>query len=145
MTGHARVNYFELVEENNESLLMFDPHKRTIKIYWNGTVEEETAKTILNTGTDMIEEGKVDRILLSREFLSEFSTEARNWIKDDLLKTRGQSLVSKIYRVATVKPTSTIGNVFSALINSSIKLLFPDLKMKQFINEVDATEWLLSD
>ncbi len=145
MVGIAKVNYFELIEENNESLLMLDPYKKTIKIYWNGLVEMETAKILLNKGADLIEEGKVDRILLNREFLTEFTTDARNWIKDGLLKTRGKKLVDKIFKVAVVKPNTTMGNLFSSLISSTIKLVFPRLFMKQFSGEAEATEWLLSD
>ena len=145
MLGHASVNYFELVAEKNESLLMLDPYKRTIKIYWNGTVDLETVETLLNKGADLIGEDKVDRILLNREFLTEFTSEARNWIKEDLLKTRGRKLVAKVFKVATVKPNSTMGNLFSALVSSSIKLVFPKLNMKQFSGEEEATNWLLSE
>ena len=141
MIGNAKINYFELVEELNESLLMYDPHKKTAKIYWNGDVDKETAKSILSKVLELIEEETATRLLLSREFLSEFTDDARTYM-ESLLKEKESVMVRNLERVAIVKPDSKKGNLFASLVTSSIKLIVPRLIMKQFSSEEEASEWL---
>ncbi|MEO1253626.1 MAG: STAS/SEC14 domain-containing protein [Bacteroidota bacterium] len=113
-----------------------------MKIEWHGQVALETASELLNKGADFVEKDVCSKILLNRKNLQEFTKEARNWIKEDLLKKRAKILVHKVEKVATVKSSTNIGNMFATILSTATKLVFPGLSMNNFETEEEAIEWL---
>ena len=133
---------FEKVKELNGSNTLIDKKNKVVKIVWNGIVSEETAKVMLTTGADLIDSGLCDKLLLNRKGLEEFSTEARVWIKQDLLKNRAKKLVNKVSKVATINSSTIMGGIFANFISTAIKLVFPNLTMTKFESEEEAMNWL---
>jgi len=123
---------FKYITEKEGSMLLLDITNKIAKVVWNGEVNKETASFILNEGADLIEDGSATMLLLNRKNLTQFSKEARQWIKDDLLKNRGKVLIHRVRKVATVKSTTTMGNLFANVVSSAIKIVFPKLKMTHF-------------
>lgn len=142
MPDYTTEEHSELILAKSNGRLLHDPIKKIAKIRWEGVVDLETAKTIVNKGAFLVESGQADKVLLNREHLTEFTSEARQWI-NYLVKTRGKRAIKNIHKVATVKPNTTMGHLFSTLVTSSIKLIYPRLSMKQFNTEAEAQEWLL--
>ncbi len=132
----------EFVLEENNCHVLIDRVNKLVMIKWQGYVELDTAKKILLAGSNFIEDESATRILLNRKNLDQFSKETNKWIKDDLLKNRAKKLVHLVEKVATVKSGTTIGNLFSNLISTSIRIVFPGLKMKSYDNEAEALNWL---
>ena len=87
---------FELIKKKNGSFLFVDEKNRIVKITWYDKVDLDTAQTLLDHGADLIESGYYKNILLNRKELKEFSTEARIWIKNDLLINRGRKLIQNV-------------------------------------------------
>ncbi|MEP5613660.1 MAG: hypothetical protein ABJP45_15520 [Cyclobacteriaceae bacterium] len=138
-----KIHSFEVILELNSSVVSVDYESKIVKIEWHGVVDLNTASLLLEKGADMIESGYCTKLLLNRENLQEFSTEARLWIKQDLLNNRGKRLVRKVSRVATVRSASAMGGVFANFISSGIKLVFPSLKLSNFDSENEAFDWLV--
>ncbi|MEP1095856.1 MAG: hypothetical protein ABJG78_12145 [Cyclobacteriaceae bacterium] len=138
-----KIHSFEVILELNGSIVAVDYESKIVKIEWHGVVDLDTATELLEKGADMIESGYCNRLLLNRENLKEFSTEARVWIKQDLLKNRGKRLVRKVGKVATVRSSSAMGSIFANFISSGIQLVFPSLKLSNFDSENEAFDWLV--
>ncbi len=134
---------YVILREDMGSYVSINKTEKIIRIEWNGIVDEEVAKNILTVGADQIANGNATSILLNRRNLKEFSTAARLWIKEDLLKNRAKALVKNVDKVATVNSVSSMGAIFANFISSAIKLVFPNLSMKKFQTEDEALEWLL--
>lgn len=140
---NSETSGFETICEKSGSLTLVDLKNKIVKIEWHGTVDLTTAKEILTKGADLIEAGHCNRLLLNREGLAAFSTEARIWIKQDLLRTRAKKLVSKVQKVATVSAATSIGKIVSNFVSTAIKLVFPGLQMSKFEGEGAAMDWLV--
>ncbi len=139
----VKIRNFELIKEINGGCVSADYESKIVKIDWDGKVEVETAREILSKAADMIEAGHCDKLLLNRKELKEFSTEARLWIKEDLLKNRARKLVKYVHKVATVSSKTVMGGIFANFISAGIQLVFPKLKMHKFDTESEAMDWLL--
>ncbi|MEO9872626.1 STAS/SEC14 domain-containing protein [Ekhidna sp.] len=137
------IQTFDFVSEENGSLLLLNKELRIVKIEWHGRVDAHTASEILNKGADLIEKGICTRLLLNRKELDEFTKEARQWIKDDLLKKRAKSLVHKVEKVATVKSVTKMGNLFATILSTATRIVFPGLKMNNFDTEEEAISWMV--
>lgn len=135
---------YKILESRNDSTLLIDEENQIVKILWVGEVDELTASYLLTRAANEIENGYAKRILLNRKFLGQFTTEARKWIKDDLLKGRAKKMAHMVDKVATVKSSTTMGDLFATLVSSSIKIVFPRLNMSRFDTESEARKWLLS-
>lgn len=135
---------YRMLESMNDSTLFIDVENQIVKILWVGEVDELTASFLLTKAANEIEAGNATKILLNRKFLSQFTTEARKWIKEDLLRGRAKTLVHQVDKVATVKSSTSMGNLFATLVSSSIKIVFPNLNMSRFDTEIQARKWLLS-
>ncbi len=128
----------------DESELMINNVNGIVKVVWNGIVNLETAQALLTRGADFIEDGTCDKIILDRQLLEEFTTDARMWIKNDLFKNRAKRLASNVSKMAMIEPQSVMGRIVSKMISSVIPLIFPNLKTKKFSQEADAYQWLTS-
>ena len=137
--------YFQFVIVKGHSSLLIDKPNKILKVIWSGEVDKDTASVLLTRGADLVEAGSASKLLLNRKELMHFSKGAKNWIKEVLLKQRAKKLVNKVLKVATVKSSSAIGNLFSNVITSAIRMIFPNLKMNQFETEEEALYWLLAD
>lgn len=138
-----KIHSFETIMEVNGSGVFVDYENGIVKIEWHGEVDLSTASVLLEKGADMIESGFCHRLLLNREGLKEFSTEARLWIKNDLLKNQGSKLVRKVSKAATVRSTTVKGSIFADFISSGIQLVFPNLRLSSFDSEDEAFDWLV--
>lgn len=136
---------YTILKEVNGSTVSLNKEKDIVRIEWDGVVDIEEAKTILTIGADQIEKGTAKNLLLNRKNLEEFSTAARLWIKEDLLKGRAKKLVKQVHKVAMVNASSTMGSVFANFISTAIKLVYPNLSMSKFQSEDEALEWLLKE
>lgn len=134
---------FFLISEFQGSSISIDFESRIVKIAWQGIVDEQTASHLLTLGADAIENETVDKILLDRQGLKEFTTEARIWIKHDLLKSRAKKLVSKVEKIATINPSQSKGSIFANFISAGIKMVFPNLKMEKFNSVDEALHWFI--
>lgn len=136
---------FKIAKKENGSVFSLDTDFMISRISWVGVVTETTAKTLLTCGADSVEHHGYKKLLLDRRDLVEFSTEARVWIKQDLLKKRARRIVGKVEKVATIGATNAKGNIFSNFISSGIRMIFPKLEMKKFDNLPEAIIWLRED
>ena len=134
---------FKTIHSNGGSHVALDYDNEIVRIEWHGTMDEVVARDILSVGGDQIEKGQATRILLDRRNLKEFTTGARIWIKNDLLKNRAKALVKKVSKVATINSTSPLGSIFSNLISTAVKLVYTNLSMEKFGTEEEAIKWLL--
>ncbi|MEP1921492.1 MAG: hypothetical protein ABJI55_11905 [Ekhidna sp.] len=141
-TGN-RMGNFKIIEIKKGSSLSLDSVNAIVKIEWEGHVNLETAQFLLTRAADEIEKGIATKILLNRKSLEQFANDARKWIKDDFLRGRARTLVHLVEKVATVKSSTKIGDLFASVVSSSIKLVFPRLRMSRFDTEDEATKWLL--
>ena len=132
------------VKKINGSTFYLDPNNKLVCISWSGVVTGETAKTLLSLGADVVEQKGYTHLLLDRRRLIEFDTEARIWIKNDLLKSRARHLAVKVKRLAYLNSADTKGSIFSNFISAGIKMVFPNLTMKKFDSPKEAVRWLLS-
>ena len=135
----------EVVLEDNECHVQFNQEHKIVVIKWFGIVDLPTAQNILMKGSNFIEDGRATRILLDRRNLNQFSKEASKWIRDDLLRNRAKKLVHLVDKVATVKPRTAIGTIFSNVVSTAIRIVFPGLRMKSYDNQVEAFEWLIEE
>ncbi|MEP1095179.1 MAG: hypothetical protein ABJG78_08725 [Cyclobacteriaceae bacterium] len=135
---------FEVLKELNGSSVAVDYQNKIVKVEWDGIVDLATVNIILNKAADLIEVGHCDKLLLNRKNLKEFTTEARIWIKQDLLRNRAKKLVNKVVKVATVNSSTAMGGVFANFISTAIKLIFPKLSMVKFSSQQEGLDWLLS-
>ena len=136
---------FELVQAKNSCQLLLDQEHSIIKISWKGKVGAETASFLLSKALNIIKEGDASTLLLDRTYLDEFSKGARMWIKEDFLTKRVKPISHLIEKIATVKPITPMGGIFSNLISAAIKIVMPFMKMAEFRDEVDACQWLVND
>ena len=139
----SSVSAFDVVLKEGVSTLSVDRNSKVLKITWHGRLNLDSTSKILNRGIEFIENGACDKILLNRIHLEEFTKDANDWIKQDILKARGKSLVHKVEKVATVKSTTTMGNLFATVASSAIKIVYPNLNMRNFDSEENAIDWLL--
>ena len=137
--------YFQFVIVKGHSSLLIDKPNKILKVIWSGEVDKDTASVLLTRGADLVEAGSASKLLLNRKELMHFSKGAKNWIKEVLLKQRAKKLVNQVLQVAIVKSSSAIGNLFSNVITSAIRMIFPNLRMNQFETEEEALYWLLAD
>lgn len=141
-TDTIEIEKFETIAARSGSSALVDLKNKIVKIEWHGIVDLGTASEILNHGAGLIEKGHCNKLLLNRKNLVEFTADARLWIKQDLLIKRAQKLVSRVERVATVNPSSTMGNVFANFLTTGIKIVFPNLRISKFDSEEAAIDWL---
>ncbi|MCR9251698.1 MAG: hypothetical protein NXI20_14830 [bacterium] len=137
------MNYTVIIEKEGSQLLV-NYEQRILKVVWSGKVSLDTAQTILNLGGDFIEDETCDKIILDRLLLEEFSTDARLWIKNDLLKNRAKRLSSKVSQMAMIEAQTSIGAIFSKMISAAITLIIPNLKTKRFKSLDEANSWMTS-
>ena len=126
------------------SCLSIDRMNKIVKVDWKGTVDLATTKLLLTQAADLIEADEAKRLLLNRKNLTEFSKQARLWIREELLMKRAKLIVHKVEKIAAVKSSSDMGKVFAHIISTSIKVVFPRLKLVEFQSEEDARHWLIS-
>lgn len=136
------VENFKFVFEKNGCFVLLERDAKIVKVIWYGKVDLETASAILTRGADLVEEGLADKLLLNRRELIEFDKEARNWIKEDLLKVRAKRIVHLVDKVATINSKTTLGNLFATVVSTAIRLFYPSLRMSSFETEEDAASWL---
>ncbi len=131
------------VKKMNGSTFYLDPNNKIVCISWSGVIDGNTAKTLLLLGAEAVESKGYTRLLLDRRRLVEFDTEARVWIKNDLLKSRARHLAARVERLAYLNSSDTKGSIFSNFISAGIKMVFPNLTMKKFDKPNIAVKWLL--
>ena len=132
---------FKIVKKVEGSIFSLDPKNKISRISWFGEVTEETASKLLTLGADSGEFHGYNKLILDRRELTEFTTEARVWIKHDLLKTRAKKIVNKVDKVAFIGSRNTRGNIFSNFLSSAIGLVFPKLEMERFVDLREAIKW----
>ena len=134
---------FKIVKKLEGSVFSLDPKNKISRISWSGEVSENTARTLLTLGANSVEFHGYNKLILDRRELTEFSTEARVWIKHDLLKTRAKKIVNRVEKVAFIGAKNTRGNIFSNFLSSAIGLVFPKLDMERFQDLRQAVIWLI--
>jgi hypothetical protein len=133
---------FDFIKELNGSRFELNNEHKISRITWSGSVNLETASSLLTLGANSVENSGFTKLILDRSNLTEFETEARVWIKG-LLKTRAKKIVKKVERMAMINAKTAKGTIFSNFIGSAINMVMPDLYMKKFDNEDEALTWLL--
>jgi hypothetical protein len=133
---------FDFIKELNGSRFELNKEHKISRITWSGSVNLETASSLLTLGANSVENSGFTKLILDRSNLTEFETEARVWIKG-LLKTRAKKIVKKVERMAMINAKTAKGTIFSNFIGSAINMVMPDLYMKKFDNEDEALTWLL--
>ena len=139
-----KIRNFQVVKELNGSSTLVDYSNKIVKVEWEGIVDLATATLLFNASAELVENGQCDKVLLNRKNLTEFTTEARIWIKQEFLKNRSKQLDRKIMKVATVRSISATGSIFSNYINRGIKLVFPRVTLSKFDTEHEAVNWLVA-
>ena len=127
------------------STLLFDSENKIVAVRWSGKVKKETAAYLLGIGASLVESDSATKILLNRADLEEFPKDTREWIRQDLLKNTGRRLAHKVEKVATIKSNTEMGSLYSNVISSAIKIMFPRLKVVHFDDERSALDWFLSE
>lgn len=136
---------FELLVTKDGSSVLLDRENAVVKVSWIGKVGAETASYLFSKALNEIKEGNATSLLLDRSHLEEFSKGARLWIKEDFLTQRVKPFSHQITKVAAVKPTTSMGGIFSNLISAAIRIVMPFLAMAEFHSEKDAFNWLVDD
>ena len=134
---------FKIIHMKNGSTFEIDTKNQISRVVWNGVINANTVQELVKKGADSVEFGSYDKLLLNRANLLEFTTEARVWLKE-LLKNRASKIVDMVGKVAVVKATTLKGNVFSNFIGAAIRIVMPNLQMKEFETEKEAINWLTS-
>lgn len=136
---------FKLLKRFGENKLYLDEDLGIVKVSWHGMVDQQEAAAILSKGADLLEVGLANKLLLDRKHLIEFTTEARIWIKNEIIKRRGNKLIKRLNRLATVNADSSRGSVFSNFLTSAIKIVYPNLKTGRFKTVEEAINWLIAE
>ena len=134
---------FQVVHLKNGSTFEVDSMNAISRVAWNGVIDAKTVKDLVKMGADSVEYGSYNKLLLDRSNLLEFTTDARVWLKE-LLKNRASKIVDMVEKVAIIKATTLKGNVFSNFIGAAIKIVMPNLEMREFDTEREAINWLTS-
>lgn len=124
---------------------VIDARNKIVTVTWDGIVDLEAASTILNFGADRIADESVNKLILNRTRLNRFDTEARIWIKEEIIKRRGAKLSRKLRKLAIVKEQSAAASIFGNFITSSIRIVYPRLRVKKFDAIEEATKWAMED
>ena len=134
---------FKIVAQRDKSLVLYDAENKLIEIQENGYVDMLTAKTLRETATEHIAKYDVNKLLLNRRWLGEYSKDARKWIINEYYKGQKQLLNEQIELVATIKPIDSIGGIYAHLLSTNLKIFLPTVTLVDFDQEADAMGWLL--
>ena len=134
---------FKIVAQREKSLLLYDAENKLLEIQENGYIDMLTAKTLREKATEHIAKYDVNKLLLNRRWLGEYSKEARKWIINEYYKGQKQLLKEQIELVATIKPVDSIGGIYAHLLSTNIKIFLPTVTLVDFDQEADAMGWLL--
>ena len=134
---------FKIVAQREKSLLLYDAENKLLEIQENGYIDMLTAKTLREKATEHIAKYDVNKLLLNRRWLGEYSKEARKWIINEYYKGQKQLLNEQIELVATIKPVDSIGGIYAHLLSTNIKIFLPTVTLVDFDQEADAMGWLL--
>lgn len=135
---------FRIIKEVNGSKFMLDEVNRISRINWLGSVNQETAATLLKLGGDSVEFQGYSKLILDRRGLREFDTEARIWMKG-FIKGRAKRIVGKVDKLAMVNRQSGSGSIFANFIGSAIRMVMPNLSIKKFSSIFDALDWIMEE
>jgi hypothetical protein len=125
----------------NGSFFEVDQTNGIAKITWRGNVDIQTAKHIVVHCARAIEKGS-EKLLIDQSSLNQFDTEARLWIKVFIKSSIG-NVANKLQILASIKPNTAKGNIFSHFASDELKAALPGLKMKKFDFLEEAIDWLL--
>ncbi|MEQ8907509.1 hypothetical protein [Ekhidna sp.] len=132
---------FEVVYEMDGSSFEVDKTNGIARIIWKGNVNIKTAKHLVIHCARAIEKGN-KKLLIDQSTLDQFDTEARLWIKVFIKSSIG-NVSSKLLMLASIKPKSTKGSIFSHFASSELKEALPNLDMRRFDAVEEALDWLL--
>ncbi len=135
---------FRIIKEVKGSKFMLDEVNGISRINWLGSVNKETAVTLLKLGGDSVEFQGYSKLILDRRGLREFDTEARIWMKG-FIKGRAKRIVGKVDKLAMVNRQSGSGSIFANFIGSAIRMVMPNLSIKKFSSIFDALDWIMED
>ena len=134
---------FKVVTQKEKNLLLFDEVNGLLQIQENGCVDLNTARALRTSAISLIEDYKVNKLLLNRKWLHEYTKEARKWIINDHY-IRNKSLLNEhLELIATVKPVDSMGCIYAHLLSSNIKIFLKKTSLADFDQEADAMGWLL--
>lgn len=136
---------FELVIEDNQSCLLWNSENGILWVRWRGIVDAKTASSILASALNSVEQGHASKVLLDRSAIEEFTTGARLWIKEDFLKKRAQPLSHLIEKIGSVKPDKSMARIYSHLVSSIIRVVFPSFSIVEFNSSIEAIDWLMDE
>lgn len=121
--------------------LFVDFDQKIVVGQMTGDIVFDDYKAMLLGGARLAQMGKVDRIIIDRREVLKQDAECRLWVKNYYFKRHIKPLVPNVKQVAIVEPQSVAGKIYGKTIFASLRLIYPNLKIKSFDGLDEAIQW----
>lgn len=135
------ITKFKEIRRSEKCILEANEDSKVLRLRWCGRVGIHTTKKIIAAAINTIKLHGYTKLILDQSDLAEFETESRVWIKE-FLKTSSHKFSASLSHLASIRPKTISGNIFSNFASEILKEALPNLKLRRFETVEEATKWL---
>ena len=125
-TTRLHVNYYE---------------KTAIGVF-KGDISFEDYQSILLSIAELAGNDLIENVIIDRRQIHSLDTQSRLWVKNYFIKEYAKPVAHKVKKVAVIQSQSIVGQLYGKTIYTTLRLVYPNLKIKYFKTLGAAEQWI---
>lgn len=118
-----------------------DAENSIVMVSFKGKVDFNEYKEALMKAVDLVDEYKLENVMMNRLEIGELDPECRVWVKNEYLKVHIKPYIPNLHKVAVIESTSIVGAFYGKALYSTLSLIYPNLTFKYYDTVQQGLNW----